>query len=436
MIKHPVIDQAFQPTRLRSWQALLAHAKELVRIPLREVIASDKDRFKGFFASGPGVELDYSKQYATRETVKLLMLLADESQLAESIAALLAGSCVNVTEDRAAHHARLRGGDLHDSEVATVLARIRSYAAAVSDGRWRGYSGRPITDLVHIGIGGSYLGPELVCDALRAEFPKRPRCRFVANVDATALDEVLRRVSPETTVFHVVSKSFTTTETLHNAVRARAWYLERGGDPNAMGQHFMAVTSATAAAAEFGIPEQNVFPMWDWVGGRFSLWSAAGALTIAAALGVEPLAELFAGARSMDDHFESEAFSSNLPVLLALLGIWNTNFLGASTHVVIPYAHRLTKLPAYLQQLEMESNGKSVTLDGAASEVHTCPVVWGGVGTNGQHAFHQLLMQGTYRHGIDFILPMMDASDESNRWMLANCIGQSEALLRGHSLAQ
>lgn len=425
----PLLDEHTDPTALPAWQHLSTHARDLVRRRLYDLVSEDSKRFANFTVSGAGIEIDYSKQHVTRTTMDLLIELATESRLPDAIDALFTGALLNYTENRSAHHTRLRSNDRHDSEVNTVLQRVRSLACDIRSGMRRGYSGGPITDVVHIGIGGSVCGPELVFDVLR-EAPCQPRCHFVANLDEHNLGEVLRRLSPDTTLFIIVSKSFTTPETLLNAQRARSWFLERGGEPQMLGGHFMAVTGNVQRACAFGIDEQNVFPIWDWVGGRFSLWSAAGILTLAIALGWSQVQELLHGARAMDDHFRSQEMSSNLPLLLALLGVWNGNFLGATSHAVIPYAHRLRKLPEYLQQLEMESNGKSVSIDGSPSRVHTAPVVWGGTGTVSQHSFHQLLMQGTRRTGIDFIVPLANG-EENTRAMLANCIAQSEALLRG-----
>lgn len=432
MIHHPVLDSDFDPTTTPAWQRLSTHARELVSKRLRDLVDDDPDRFAHFMRTGAGVEIDFSKQHITAHTIELLMEFASASKLSSAIDALFSGSHLNHTEDRPAHHTRLRMDDPNDREVRDVLVHVRSLASDIRTGKRRGYSGRTITDVVHVGIGGSGAGPELVFDALRPNFPVRPRCHFVANADTAALDEVLRAISPESAHFNIVTKSFSTPETLHNARRARAWFLERGADPKSIGAHFTAITSNKRNALSFGIDEANVIELWDWVGGRFSLWSAAGILTLATGLGWQPVVELLHGARTMDIHFKSQEPSNNLPVLLALIGLWNSNFLGATTHAVIPYAERLRKLPAYLQQLEMESNGKSVAIDGSPTHVHTSPVIWGGVGTIGQHAFHQLLMQGTRRTGIDFIVPL-EGSCESSRVMLANCIAQSEALLRGRS---
>jgi len=309
---------------------------------------------------------------------------------------------------------------------------------AVHSGAWRGATGKVISDIVHIGIGGSHLGPELVCEALTATpaSPGSTHVHFVANLDAHALARVLAEVDPERTLFVIVSKSFSTLETRVNALSARSWLLERMADPDAVSAHFVAVTSNPQAAAAFGIPESNRFELWDWVGGRFSLWSAVG-LPIMFSAGIHAFTRLLAGAQAMDAHFADAALEENLPLLMALTGIWNYNFLGVTNHAILPYCERLRLLPDYLQQLMMESNGKSVHLDGSTVSIHTMPIVWGGTGTNGQHAFHQLLHQGTRAFTADFILCAADEHQLSDhhRWLLANALGQSQAMMSGEAHA-
>jgi glucose-6-phosphate isomerase len=316
--------------------------------------------------------------------------------------------------------------------VDDTLERMYALACAVREGVWLGHTGRSISHVVHIGIGGSHLGPELVVAALGRD-ARAPEVRFVANIDGNALTCALAGLDPARTLFIVVSKSFTTLETRENAKSARSWFLERTGDPQAIARHFLAVTANVAAAVEFGISEENVYPMWDWVGGRFSLWSAVG-LPIVLACGPERFAGLLQGAHDLDRHFLTTPPGSNVPLLMALIGIWNYNFLGAATQVVLPYDERLKYLPDYLQQLEMESNGKSVHADGTPVGVHTMPVVWGGVGTNGQHAFHQLLHQGTRSFAADFVLTAHGGHvlADHHRWLVANGLAQSQAMLLGH----
>jgi glucose-6-phosphate isomerase len=421
-----------KPTELPAWQALSSHAREVSRVRLRDLVGNDAARFTRFTARGGGIELDYAKQHVTDGTIEHLIELATQSEIPSAIEQLFSGALRNSTENTIAHHTRLRADEADDLEVNSVIQRIRELSTEIRRGTRRGYGGHPISDIVHIGIGGSGSGPALVFDALRPVFPSVPRCHFVANADVSAINDTLRTLDPESTLFVVVSKSFSTPETLLNARRARTWFMERGGNDEAFASHFIAVTAHRERAHDFGIDASSLFPMWDWVGGRFSVWSAAGLVTLAIGLGWQSVDAFVQGAGAMDTHFRTETLGRNLPLLLALFGVWNCNFLGASTHAVIPYAHRLRALPAYLQQLEMESNGKSVHLDGSPVHVHTAPVVWGGEGTVGQHAFHQLLMQGTRRTSIDFVVPRSNA-DSSERSMLANCLAQSEALLRGRT---
>jgi glucose-6-phosphate isomerase len=321
--------------------------------------------------------------------------------------------------------------------VRAVLERVRTFSAAVRSGAWKGYSGACITDVVNIGIGGSDLGPLMVCEALAPYRHPELRLHFVSNVDGTHIAETLRRLRPETTLFIVASKSFTTQETLANATTARRWFLELVADEAAIARHFVAVSTNGPEVAAFGIDTANMFEFWDWVGGRFSLWSAIG-LPIAVAVGMERFEELLAGAHAMDRHFREAPLAANMPVILGLLGLWNVNFLGATSQIVAPYDQYLHRLPAYLQQLEMESNGKSVTADGQPVGWATGPVVWGEPGTNGQHAFFQLLHQGTQPIPADFIVPVESHNPvgDHHRLLLANCLAQTEALMRGKTPAE
>jgi glucose-6-phosphate isomerase len=423
------------PQDLPAWKTLTRLAATSIQTPL-ETLTEVEHRFDAMSCEAAGLLVDLSKQRLDSEIVGALLSLAAQRELRGRIDALFAGEHVNTTEDRPALHTALRAPEPEQpvpaaGEVTPALTRLLDFAEAVRSTAWRGASGRAITDVVHIGIGGSHLGPDLVVNALGSR-GRAPRIHFVANVDGAALTAVLPGLDPETTLFVVVSKSFSTLETRVNADTARRWFLERVCDAAAIRRHFVAVTSNAEAAAEFGMPAENLFPIWDWVGGRFSLWSAVG-LPIALALGQLGFQELLAGAHAMDTHFHHAPLAANAPVLLALAGIWNYDFLGVSNHAVLPYDERLALLPDYLQQLEMESNGKSVQLDGSPVGVHTMAILWGNVGTNGQHAFHQLLHQGTRGFTADFILVGRPGHrlEEHHRWLLANGLSQSQAMLRG-----
>jgi glucose-6-phosphate isomerase len=427
-----------------AWQTLLAHSREIDTLHLRELFAQDANRSRRLSAQTAGIDFDYSRQRITDRSLELFLNLARARDVEQGIAAMFAGAILNPIEGRAALHVALRNftaDGLPDwplqvqgrpvmEDVAAMLARMTQLCEAVHSGKWRGYSERRITDVVNIGIGGSDLGPRLVCEALTSSVARRLRTHFVANVDPQALDRVLASLKPESTLFVVTSKTFTTAETMANARAAREWLLRAAGDSGCVSRHFIAVTAHPEEATAFGIPPENQLGFWDWVGGRYSLWSAVG-LSIALAFGMESFRALLSGAHDMDRHFRDTPLDRNLPVLMALLGVWNVNFLGATTQVVVPYCEALQRLPAYLQQLEMESNGKSVDRDGQPLNYVTAPVVWGDVGTNAQHAFFQLLHQGTQSQSVDFILPLADCKDERQRQLLANCLAQAEALMRG-----
>lgn len=420
--------QSNPPQGLGAWQRLAALAKPRTGTattpPARATSRSRR--------LGP-VLVDYSKQALDDAVIKGLNELAAESDLPRAIGNLFSGARINTTEDRPVQHTLLRApaGEC-PKEVGAERERFLAVADAVRSGQRRGYTGKPFETVVAIGIGGSQLGPELVVDALRS--PHAPDVRFLANIDGDAAVRALAGLDPATTLVIVVSKSFTTLEARLNAETTRSWFIERTCEPRVVDQHFLAITANQAAAAEFGIPPDNRFAMWDWVGGRFSLWSAAG-LPIAIALGRDCFEDLLAGAHMVDEHFRETALKDNIPVLLALLAIWNTNFHGAATHAVLPYDRRLRLLPTYLQQLEMESNGKSVRRDGDAVGTHTAPVVWGGEETNGQHAFHQLLLQGTRAFSADFVAVARAGHDLKNHqdWLLANCLAQSKAMSEGRA---
>ncbi|EST16956.1 phosphoglucose isomerase family protein [Pseudomonas putida S610] len=428
-------------TALPAWQALKQHRDAMQGFSMREAFAADPQRFEQFSLSSCGLFLDYSKNLITEQTRDLLVNLADEVGLKDAITSMFSGEIINASESRPVLHTALRrpvGDKLSVNgvnvmpEVHKVLNQITELVGRIHDGLWRGYSEKPITDVVNIGIGGSFLGPELVSEALMPYAQRGVRCHYLANIDGSEFHELSASLRAETTLFIVSSKSFNTLETLKNAMAARTWYLAQGGSEAELYRHFIAVSSNKAAAVAFGIREENIFPMWDWVGGRYSLWSAIG-LPIALAIGTANFKELLSGAYTMDQHFQSAPFEKNMPVLLALLGVWYGNFWGASSHAILPYDHYLRNITKHLQQLDMESNGKSVLQDGTPVKTETGPVIWGGVGCNGQHAYHQLLHQGTQLIPADFIVPVVSFNPvaDHHQWLYANCLSQSQALMLG-----
>jgi glucose-6-phosphate isomerase len=415
-------------------------------VHMRALFDEDPVRVSRFSLEDAGLYLDYSKNRIVAETLCLLHDLAHTTRLGHAIERMFAGERINTTEGRAVLHTALRnrgpeavrvdGEDVMPS-VRTVLARMRRFSEAVHSGEYRGLCGAPFTDIVNIGIGGSHLGPLLVTRALRPNQKRGLRVHFVSNVDPTDIAETLARVEPHTTLFVIASKTFTTQETLQNAETARRWFIARTGDAPAIGRHFVAVSTNMTATAAFGIDPERVFGFWDWVGGRYSLWSAIG-LPIVLSLGMEVFERLLDGAYRMDRHFRSAPLEANLPVVLGLLSLWYTDFFGARSRAVIPYDQHLEYLPAYLQQLEIESNGKRVTLSGSALDCPSAPVVWGAPGTNGQHAFFQMLHQGTLLIPVDFLIALHGhhPPEEQHELLVANCIAQSQALMRGRSAAE
>jgi len=433
-------------TALPAWQALNQHRQAMQDFSMRDAFNADPQRFSQFTLSSCGLFLDYSKNLITSETRDLLVGLAKEVNLKAAIDALYAGEPVNSSEGRPALHTALRrpvGDKLSVNgvnimpDVHKVLNQITDLVGRIHDGLWRGYTEKPITDVVNIGIGGSFLGPELVSEALLSYAHKGVRCHYLANIDGSEFHELTQKLRAETTLFIVSSKSFNTLETLKNAQAARAWYLAQGGSEAELYRHFIAVSSNNAAAVAFGIREENIFPMWDWVGGRYSLWSAIG-LPIALAIGMSNFKALLSGAYTMDQHFQNAPFEQNMPVLLGLLGVWYGNFWGAQSHAILPYDHYLRNITKHLQQLDMESNGKSVRQDGTPVSTDTGPVIWGGVGCNGQHAYHQLLHQGTQLIPADFIVPIVSFNPVSDhhQWLYANCLSQSQALMLGKTRSE
>ena len=429
-----------------AWQALDKHCQLVQSQHLAALFAADPGRAERMQAEACGLFLDYSKNRLTDDTLRLLLQLAHEAGVAERSRAMFEGERINATEGRAVLHSALRAApdttlmlDGRDvvADAAAVRARVAAFAEQVRSGQWRGYSGEAITDVVNIGIGGSDLGPLMVCEALKDLAHPRLQMHFVSNVDGVQLDDVLRQADPRRTLFIVASKTFTTQETLTNAHAARRWLVAHAGDEAAVARHFVAVSTQADAVRAFGIDTDNMFGFWDWVGGRFSLWSAIG-LPIVLRIGPAAFDALLAGARAMDAHFRSAPATRNLPMLMALIGIWNIDFLDAPTQVIAPYHQRLHRLPAYLQQLDMESNGKSVRADGSAVGCHTSPVIWGEPGINGQHAYFQMLHQGTRFAPVDFIgvLEHPARLHQHHRIAFANMVAQAEALMRGKTAAE
>ncbi|MCL5668747.1 MAG: glucose-6-phosphate isomerase [Gammaproteobacteria bacterium] len=433
-------------TQSKAWQALLAHQQKLTRLHMRELFQQDPQRFKKFSLAFNDILLDFSKNRITEETLTLLLNLARQSGVESWIEKMFAGEKINVTENRAALHVALRnrsntpilvdGKDVMPA-VNKVLAQMKSFSDAVRGGAWKGYTSKAISDIVNIGIGGSDLGPKMVCEALKPYGKPGLRMHFVSNVDGTHIAETLKLLNPETTLFIVASKTFTTQETLTNAHTARAWFLKSAHNESAIAQHFVAVSTNAREVARFGIDVKNMFEFWDWVGGRYSLWSAIG-LPIALYIGMENFEELLGGAHQIDEHFKTASLEKNLPVILALLGAWYNNFFGAETHALFPYDQYLCYFPAYFQQGDMESNGKNVTRDGETVDYSTGPILWGESGTNGQHAFYQLLHQGTKLIPADFIAPMEthNPTGEHHKILLANFFAQTEALMKGKTEAE
>jgi glucose-6-phosphate isomerase len=428
-------------TQLAAWKALLAHHQQLGPVHLRELFAKDSRRAETLSLEAGALFADFSKQRVTDETLRLLVGLADERGLRERIEAMFKGEPINTTEKRAVLHVALRApkGDVIEVaganvvlQVHEVLERMAAFATAVRSGAWRGQTGLRIRHVVNIGIGGSDLGPAMAYEALRHESTRDIGFRFVSNIDGTDLAEATRDLDPATTLFIVASKTFTTQETMENATSARAWLLSHLKDAKAVAKHFVALSTNTKEVSAFGIDPANMFGFWDWVGGRYSMDSAIGLSTMLA-VGPEGFRQLLSGFHAMDVHFRTAPFERNLPVLLALIGLWNTNFLGAQSVAVLPYDQYLKRFPAYLQQLTMESTGKSVTLAGAPLGVDSGPLYWGEPGTNGQHSFYQLLHQGTRLVPCDFIAfaKSHNPMGRHHDLLMANVFAQGAALAFG-----
>ncbi|EEX8897923.1 glucose-6-phosphate isomerase [Escherichia coli] len=431
------------PTQTAAWQALQKHFDEMKDVTIADLFAKDGDRFSKFSATfGDQMLVDYSKNRITEETLAKLQDLAKECDLAGAIKSMFSGEKINRTENRAVLHVALRnrsntpilvdGKDVMP-EVNAVLEKMKTFSEAIISGEWKGYTGKAITDVVNIGIGGSDLGPYMVTEALRP-YKNHLNMHFVSNVDGTHIAEVLKKVNPETTLFLVASKTFTTQETMTNAHSARDWFLKAAGDEKHVAKHFAALSTNAKAVGEFGIDTANMFEFWDWVGGRYSLWSAIG-LSIVLSIGFDNFVELLSGAHAMDKHFSTTPAEKNQPVLLALIGIWYNNFFGAETEAILPYDQYMHRFAAYFQQGNMESNGKYVDRNGNVVDYQTGPIIWGEPGTNGQHAFYQLIHQGTKMVPCDFIAPAITHNplSDHHQKLLSNFFAQTEALAFGKS---
>jgi glucose-6-phosphate isomerase len=425
-----------------AWKALDAHFASAKTLTMRELFANNPKRFEEFSLSLDDLLFDFSKNRINSETLDLLVKLAEQANLKGWIEKLFAGDKLNITENRAVLHVALRNrknspvlvdGENVMPKVNSVLAKMRDFTESVRNGTWKGYTGKEIRHIVNLGIGGSDLGPVMATEALRPYWKEGLSVHFVSNVDGTDIAEKLRHVDPETTLFLVASKTFTTQETMTNARTARAWLIEKRGAQSAVRNHFVALSTNGKAVAEFGIDPNNMFEFWDWVGGRYSLWSAIG-LSIACVIGMDKFEELLAGAHDVDEHFRTAPLAKNIPVVMALLGIWYANFFGAKSHAVLPYDQYLHRFPAYLQQADMESNGKSVDRESKKiTDYTTGPIIWGEPGTNGQHAFYQLIHQGTELIPADFLMPLNSQNPVGDHHTLlaSNCFAQTEALMRG-----
>ncbi len=433
-------------TKLSAWQALQKHFQSIEKLHLRDLFTEDQQRFETFSLKFNDILFDYSKHRITTTTRTLLIELAEQTGLKKKINAMFAGEEINITEKRPVLHVALRNRSNHPilvdgqdvmPRVNHVLTKMGQFCDQVRSGQWRGATGKAITDIVNIGIGGSDLGPLMVTEALKPYKHERLNFHFVSNVDATHLAEVLDQINPETSLFLIASKTFTTQETMANAHSARSWLLEQIKDETAVARHFVAMSTNQEKVCEFGIDPDNMFEFWDWVGGRYSLWSAIG-LSIALAIGMDQFEELLAGAHQVDEHFRTAPFDQNIPVLMGLLGVWYNNFFAADSHAILPYDQYMHRFPAYFQQGDMESNGKCVTVSGASVDYSTGPIIWGEPGTNGQHAFYQLLHQGTKLIPADFIAPITSHNPlgEHHQLLLSNFFAQPEALMKGKTATE
>jgi glucose-6-phosphate isomerase len=435
-----------RPDQTKAWDLLKIHYEEIAGMHMRELFARDPDRFKKYSIAFEDLLFDYSKNRINEKTLVLLLRLARESKVKEAIEAMFSGEKINETEDRSVLHIALRNfsdkpiySDGRDvmPQVRAVQEQMRQFCARIHSGEWTGYTGKPIRNIVNIGIGGSDLGPYMVTEALKPYHLPGMRAWFVSNIDGTHISETLKQVNPEETLFLVASKTFTTQETMTNAHTARRWFLKHAKEEAHIAKHFVALSTNEKEVIKFGIDQANMFAFWDWVGGRYSLWSAIG-LSIALYIGYENFEWLLKGAHSIDRHFETASFEQNIPVIMALIGIWYTNFFGAQTEAILPYDQYLHRFAAYFQQGNMESNGKSTDRNGQPVAWSTGPVIWGEPGTNGQHAFYQLIHQGTLLIPCDFIAPAISHNPVGDHHvkLLSNFFAQTEALMNGKSEAE
>ena len=429
------------PTTTRAWKNLQAHFENMQEVSMKEMFASDPARFSKFSISTDDFVFDYSKNIITDVTLQQLFALADECHLKDAIEAMFNGEAINQTENRSVLHVALRnfsgravkseGKDVMP-EIRKVLKQIKDFCEAVHSGKWRGYTGKRIKYIVNIGIGGSDLGPVMVTEALKPYWVNGIEPHFISNVDGTHIAETLKKVNPEETLFLIASKTFTTQETMTNAHTARDWFMAAAGDERQVAKHFVALSTNSKDVVKFGIAPENMFVFWDWVGGRYSLWSAIG-LSIALSVGYHHFEQLLRGAHETDNHFRSAPFDQNIPVLMALIGLWYTNFFGAATEAILPYDQYMHRFAAYFQQGNMESNGKYVDRNAKKTSYHTGPVIWGEPGTNGQHAFYQLIHQGTLMIPCDFIAPAISHNPigDHHAKLASNFLAQTEALMNG-----
>ncbi len=432
---------AINPTATKAWQQLTTHAEQMKKVHMKTLFSNDPDRFAKFNTRLQDIVFDYSKNILTTETIQLLVGLANECGVKEAIVSMFAGEKINATEGRAVLHTALRNKSIHPvmsdgkdvmPDIQRVLLQIKNFCDAIHSEKWKGYTGKKIKYIVNIGIGGSDLGPVMVTEALKPYWLNSIKTFFVSNVDGTHITETLKQVTPDETLFLIASKTFTTQETMTNAHTARSWFLQHAKDEAFVAKHFAALSTNEAEVVKFGIDKVNMFEFWDWVGGRYSLWSAIG-LSIALTIGFSNFEELLKGAHYADEHFKAEPFEKNIPVLMALIGIWYTNFFGAESEAILPYDQYLHRFAAYFQQGNMESNGKFVDRNGNKVNYATGPIIWGEPGTNGQHSFYQLIHQGTHLIPCDFIAPAISHNPvgDHHQKLLSNFFAQTEALMNG-----
>jgi len=435
------MQKKINPTKTKSWKKLENHFREIKSVQIKDLFDQDPQRFNKFSLKFDDILVDFSKNIITEKTLKLLLGLAEEVDLKDAIEKMFSGEKINETENRAVLHTALRNRsntpvfvDDKDvmQEVNAVLSQMKIFSEKVIYGKWKGYSGKAITDIVNIGIGGSDLGPVMVTEALKYYKKTNIDVHFVSNVDGTHIAETLKNLNPETTLFIIASKTFTTQETMTNAHSARKWFLRKAKDETQIKKHFVAISTNKMAVEEFGIDPENMFVFWDWVGGRYSLWSAIG-LSICCSIGFDNFKELLSGAHQIDRHFKDTPFVKNIPVILALIGIWYNNFFKAESHAILPYDQYLHRFAAYFQQGDMESNGKYIDRNGNEVDYQTGPIIWGEQGTNGQHAFYQLIHQGTKLIPCDFLAPAISHNPigDHHTKLLSNFFAQTEALMKG-----